>query len=214
MGYIYKVTNKVNGKVYIGKTENTIKARWSAHVSSSCNINSREYNFKFHRAIRKYGAHNFKIEIIDDVEQAETADREKYWIEFYDSIKYGYNTTFGGEGSVRYSDEFFISCWKAGMSQEDVHKKYGLSRNTVSTRYRDLFSEHDIHEMKLQRLKETNGTPVFQYDMQGNFVNEYCSVNEAKRQTGINHIDQVARGERRKAGGFVWSYVKLERGAA
>ena len=211
MGYIYKATNKVNGKVYIGKTENDIKIRWAAHVSSSFNKRSREYSFKFHNAIRKYGKDAFDVEVIDDVEPSETASREQYWIEFYDSIKSGYNTTFGGEGSTRYSDELFLSCWKSGMTIGEIQRKYGISRNTVSARCREFVSREEIHDRTFQRLKEKNGTPVYQYDLNGNYIGEYCSANEARRQTKINHIDATARGERNKAGGYIWSYIKCDK---
>ena len=65
MGYIYKVTSKINGKIYIGKTESSIEERWKSHLRASFNENHKDYNLAFHRAIRKYGEDNFIIEQID-----------------------------------------------------------------------------------------------------------------------------------------------------
>ena len=209
MGYIYKVTNKANGKVYIGKTTIEVQQRWNAHISNSFNQKSKERNFKFHNAIRKYGRDAFVVETIDDVEgDEETALREQYWIEFYDSIRTGYNTTLGGEGATIYSDEFFIKCWEDGMTCEAIHKKYGLSRNTVLSRWRALYPREEIVKRKIRNLVKANGTPIHRYDLDGNYIDSFFSVNDAKRITGINHIDAVARGARKKAGGFTWSYEK------
>ena len=60
MGYIYKVTNNINGKMYIGQTRRTIEQRWKQHIYDSFN-NSLDTS-AFHCAIRKYGIEAFKIE--------------------------------------------------------------------------------------------------------------------------------------------------------
>ena len=62
MGYIYKHTNKKNGKVYIGKTLDKPEDRWRDHVNEA---NSGKYNYRFHNAIRKYGEDAFSMEIIE-----------------------------------------------------------------------------------------------------------------------------------------------------
>ena len=58
-GFIYKVTNKVNNKVYIGQTRYTVEFRWRQHVNSKDNCH-------FHLALRKYGVDNFLVENIED----------------------------------------------------------------------------------------------------------------------------------------------------
>lgn len=209
MGYIYKVTNTENGKVYIGKTVLDVSKRWNAHISTAFNKKSREYNFKFHNAIRKYGVSSFTVDVIEEVSGAEIAEREKRWIECYDSIRNGYNTTYGGEGSTRYSDEFIKECWESGMTYNEIRCAVGMSMTTFSARCKELFSEEEREQRKRDNLKKVNGTTVHQYDRFGNYMMSYPSVNEATRVTGIRHIDQVARGERNHAGGYIWSYKKV-----
>ena len=80
MGYIYKITNKVNGKIYIGKTIKTIEERFKRHI-----YDSRRNNSYFYNAIKKYGIENFIIEEIENVDNSKLNEREKYWISFYNS---------------------------------------------------------------------------------------------------------------------------------
>ena len=92
---IYRVTNTVNGKIYIGKTKFTLSKRRSIHERS-------RKNFLFARAIRKYGKENFKWEVLEkDIDNEENLCRlEKHYIWFYKASKkeFGYNLTDGGEG--------------------------------------------------------------------------------------------------------------------
>lgn len=92
---IYKITNKVDGKVYIGKTKRTLKTRWSQHCRDA---NSNIGCFKLQKAIKKYGAENFTIEQIDCAATKDEADaKEVYWIRFYNATEIGYNTSPGGK---------------------------------------------------------------------------------------------------------------------
>ena len=89
--YIYKITNKVNGKVYIGQSIRPIEQRFQRHINDAVN---NILDTHFARAIRKYGKENFYIELIETCDnQTELNLREQYWIRKYDSINNGYNET-------------------------------------------------------------------------------------------------------------------------
>lgn len=89
--YVYKITNDVNDKVYIGQTINSIQERFKRHINSAIN---NELNTHFARAIRKIGPEHFTIELIDTAEsQEELTEKEYYWIHYYDSTHKGYNET-------------------------------------------------------------------------------------------------------------------------
>ena len=102
---IYKITNKINGKVYIGQSIN-IDTRWRQH------INAKD-NYAIHNAIKKYGEENFKFEVLLEcpVEMLNVWERDM--IALYDCITpKGYNLTEGGEG-YKCSDETRLKMSKA-----------------------------------------------------------------------------------------------------
>ena len=91
-GIIYKITNKVNGKSYIGQTRYTIEFRWKQHQHKNDNT-------YFHNAIHKYGIENFSIEILEKCNIEDLNSREIFYIAKYDTFKNGYNLTIGGDGN-------------------------------------------------------------------------------------------------------------------
>lgn len=101
MGYIYKITNSINNKVYIGQTRQTIKQRWSGHKHSVLVSEAPLY-----RAMRKYGIENFQITTILECNNEQLNDKEIYYIQHYNSfVPNGYNATFGGKGQSLYDYE-------------------------------------------------------------------------------------------------------------
>ena len=89
--YVYKITNKINNKVYIGQTIRPIEERFKRHINDAIN---NILDTHFARAIRYYKPENFIIETIDTANtQEELNQKEQYWIQFYDSTNTGYNET-------------------------------------------------------------------------------------------------------------------------
>ena len=91
---IYKITNKLNNKIYIGQTNKTIEQRFARHINDAM---SNRLDTHLARAIRLYGPEAFVVEQIDSANtQEELNQKEIQWIHFYDSIKQGYNETDSG----------------------------------------------------------------------------------------------------------------------
>lgn len=100
MAFIYKITNLINNKCYIGKTERTIEERWKEHLKKRNTI-----DLPLYRAFKKYGIDNFQITTLEECPSELVDDRETYWILFYNSCEDGYNCTLGGEGGLLYLPE-------------------------------------------------------------------------------------------------------------
>lgn len=86
---VYKVTNTVNGKVYIGQTINSIKERWYSHC-----YDTKNYCSYLKHAINKYGEEAFTIEVIDQASDLDSlTEKEAFWISHYNSTnpEKGYN---------------------------------------------------------------------------------------------------------------------------
>ena len=92
MAYIYKITNDINDKVYVGKTEFSIEKRFKEH----CRDAFKERNEKrpLYSAIKKYGVEHFHIELVEETDNPN--EREIYWIEVLEGYTKGYNATLGG----------------------------------------------------------------------------------------------------------------------
>lgn len=95
---IYKITNNINGKVYIGKSVD-IKERWRQE-------RYKQPNKYFTNAVKKYGLENFSFEVLEECSKEELDEKEKKYIEKYNStdINIGYNITSGGTGGAMPSE--------------------------------------------------------------------------------------------------------------
>jgi group I intron endonuclease len=105
MPFIYKITCKVNGKVYIGQTRLEVKDRWHGHRSSASKYAKLENKADdktgmiISRAIAKHGHENFTIEVVEECTCEELDEREKYYIAKFNSLNpNGYNVRAGGSG--------------------------------------------------------------------------------------------------------------------
>lgn len=98
MGFIYKIKNNINNKLYIGKTERSIEERWNEH----CRHASLYPNIPLYKAILKYGKDNFSITLLEECNNQIIDEREIYWINYYNTYTGdGYNCTGGGEGGIK-----------------------------------------------------------------------------------------------------------------
>lgn len=113
-GIIYKITNDINDKIYIGKTEEKLNERWSRHIYDATLTNSK--NRPLYNAINKYGIQHFFITEIESCNVEELSEREKYWIAYYNSYYNGYNATLGGEGISKYNKEVILKLWQEGKT--------------------------------------------------------------------------------------------------
>lgn len=102
-GQIYRLTNKINGKMYHGQTvEENINNRWSKYRKLKCKDQPKLYN-----ALKAYGPENFLFEVIDTTpqNQSQLDELEIFYIAKFDSMNNGYNCDPGGRGGGKKSEE-------------------------------------------------------------------------------------------------------------
>jgi group I intron endonuclease len=129
MGVIYKITNKINGKIYIGQTRVTEPQRWQQHIWHAYNDPSND-SLLLCRAIKKYGKENFTRTIVEECDNWFLNEREKYWIKYFDSTNHniGYNITEGGEGHSKYSNEELLKAYIEYSSVSKASEVIGMGR--------------------------------------------------------------------------------------
>lgn len=141
-GFIYKITNTINGKSYIGQTIQNVKERFYQHCATKCS--KAVSNMAIHRAIKKYGKSNFTVEVIEEIDSANLNDRERYWIKYYNSYNNGYNSTKGGQdGCKPFKDldvESIIKEYNTGKSLRTLGTIFKVDKQTI----KDLLIRHNV----------------------------------------------------------------------
>lgn len=210
MAYIYQITNDINGKIYIGKTERTIQKRWAEHKIDY--LKPEEEIRPLYRAMRKYGIEHFHIELIEETDQPE--EREIYWIEQKRSFKNGYNATMGGDGR-RYIDyDLVIATYNNVQNVNQTAALMNISDKTVSK----ILHSNNIEVIDAnQVMQNKTGKIVNQYDLQNQFIQSFPSLRAAaqslnkitaKSDGASTHIGDVCKGKRKTAYGFIWKFAE------
>lgn len=213
MGIIYKITNKVNNKIYIGQTIYSLTHRWNQHRNQRSDILMKDR--KLYRAFNKYGIQNFSIEQIEECDNSLLNEREVYWIKYYDSFNNGYNMTLGGDGKTLITPEFrqkIIELYSSGICIRDITHIVHSTIETISYYLKlDLhLTDEQIKKNGYQLRNKKQNNPVVQLDLNNNYINQFESQKQAQEQTGVlyNHIGQVCKGQRKTAGGYKWKFLK------
>lgn len=127
MGCIYKITNVLTGKIYIGQTAGTIEHRFKEHKRNAKN----GVPYYLYKAMRKYGEENFEIQELKHCDDSELNKKERYWISLLDSCNNGYNMTLGGEGRLKYRYQELAQAYIELGSERAVCEKFCYAPVTV-----------------------------------------------------------------------------------
>lgn len=186
---IYKITNDINDKVYIGQTIQTVHKRWKKHLRDSKNGSI----YALHNAIRKYGVEHFHIEQIDIACTKEELDtKEKYWIAKFNSISpNGYNMVEGGKVPI-WTDEIR----KKVSGENHWSKRQSFSEKTLQKKHDALYRKPSGRS-KSVRCVETGEVLPF--------------AKEFYYKYGYQHskILECCKGRRKTHHGMHWEYAEL-----
>lgn len=193
-GVIYKITNKINGKIYIGQTVQNLKDRWYRHCGNSGSI--AELNMVIKKAIHKYGKENFTVEEIEKCDDSLLNERETYWIAYYNSYYTGYNSTLGGQKGSKLpkllkDSNSIIELYNKGLSLREISKEYNVDHATIK----------HILVLNNVKLRDTRTYKLSQSD-RVNLMKDFTSGMSRKEIMNKYHISksylsQMINGSRR-----------------
>lgn len=178
IGYIYKITNIVDGKIYIGKSKYTVHSRWMGHLRCSKKyIEANKNSSKLYNAMKKYSVDKFTIEEIDSCPYDQLDDRERYWIQKLDSRnpKIGYNICRGGEcgpGGPRFAGH---------QHSEETKQQMSLSRRGENN------PNYGNHRVMPEEEKPKHACP-----------------GESNGMFGKRHSEETKQKDREKHLGKIW----------
>jgi group I intron endonuclease len=192
---VYKITNRITNKCYIGWTSKGITQRWSQHTKDA--IKSKD-NRPFYNAIRKYGIDCWDIEILEELQdKAAGKEREIYYISLYESYSKGYNGTKGGDGNncIVMSAESNLARSVALKGKpkgyagflgkthsEESRKKISQSKTGQKAPWIKWTSEQVLKRSRIRRALDKE-----QYDTIQKLRKNGDTIKSIAEATGINH---------------------------
>ena len=190
---IYKITNLINGKMYIGQSID-IEKRWEEHK-----FYSGKENTAIQSAFKKYGISNFSFEVIEECLREELDAKEIYWIAKYDSFNNGYNLTQGGMSKHRLDYDLIIKTYSKLKSIHATSKKLDIHRDSV----RKALEHFDINYNK--NVSAPQAIVMIDIATQEE-LKTFPTIKDAARYVGISDaaIRKYFSGKSKSAGGYHW----------
>jgi group I intron endonuclease len=167
VGFIYKIKNIINNKEYVGCTISTLKKRFEEHTYRCLKT---DINTKLCNSIRKYGVENFYIDLIDECEVSSIYEKEKFFINEYNTFKDGLNSTYGGEGCLGYKHSKEI--------REKISKTLIEGKSHKGKTYEEIYGDK-VNEEKQKRRDSVK--------------NSWDSLTEEKRKERIQKMKDTRR---------------------
>lgn len=196
---IYRITNLINHKIYIGLTCQPVEKRFAQHKYNSTRPNPKA---KISKALKKYGIENFLFEKIETANSLDAGlDREVELIHQFQTHIVGYNvlsTKFYTKGTT---GQKLSQATKDLMSE--VHRKRTPHPNSL----KNLIMDKGFSEVARQKAYSKTRTPIV--DDRGVV---YSSVTEAAEKLGTpkSNISAVLKGRRPSAAGRTFKYVNID----
>lgn len=198
MSYIYKITNDINNKIYIGKTNLSIDKRFKEHIRDS--KKELKEQRPLYKAFNKYGIEHFKIEVIEECSPINASIRESYWIDYFNSYHNGYNATKGGDGKNLFNHEEILNYLLIHPYPVEVAAKFNCSSDLV----RQIAQQNNIKVYNLgnEQLKKKSKS-IAQYTLNNVFIQNFQSFADAarwlKENTNVTSSLSSLRGQLSKA---------------
>ena len=206
---IYKITNP-EGRIYIGCSKNIVKRKYYYKN------NKLTHQSLIRESIIKFGWGNHIFEIIEYTTQLR--DQERYWIKYYNSYNFGLNKNNGGGGVIEHSQNAknilskkSIQRYKDPIMGEKLRKSFTRKGIPSHRKGKPLPESHKNNMQGINKgiPKPTLCKPIIQYDLDGNYINEHPSIEEAAKILNLNPTainNALRKGFQYSSGGFRWKY--------
>lgn len=213
---IYKISNNINGKTYIGETRTSVEHRWNQHCNKKSNC------LKLKRAIQKYGKENFSVEQIDHAHNKDEAfQKERFWIDFYNSIDQGYNilpsgySCNGKEAKKVYCIETKEIFDSVGVCARKLNASVSLVTNCCKGRRHSckgfhicFLDENGTPQLEVLKKTKPHHSKVRCVETGEVFENaKEAAYSIGKSATAVN---QCLYGKMKRCGGLHWEYIDTE----
>lgn len=200
---IYKITNTINNKVYIGQTRQKLSKRWGQH-------NEAKKSSFLNQAIQKYGKDKFTIEEIDRASNIdELNEKEMYWIKFYNSSNkdFGYNLSPGGLSYIMTEEQKLkISKSKKGIKtgpkSEKGHQNILIAAKNRRKDYITQEWKDACRKRQIERLKNPEYIEFLRKSRLGKTHSEEYKKKKSESQKGkpSNTLGKTWKKSKRNAG--------------
>ena len=234
---IYKATNKITGKSYIGQTVKELSYRMAEHKHRA---KYEHPNTKFYNAINKYGWDSFEWSIIEESDfwsKEELNRKEKYYIQYYDTLNNGYNILEGGECSTNGGVAMAIACGSKPfyafnlkgeligefINKTEFERQFGIPVQRIAEMINNktlsakgiIIIDKESYTLDLLQYRLTNcikKLPFIAINIKTNEISQiFTSIEECKRTLNLPtncHIGEVLKGQRRTSNGFTFKYIE------
>lgn len=214
MSYIYVITNQINQKQYVGKTNRDIQTRFQEHCRQS-NLQQNEQR-PLYNAMNKYGVENFTIALLEQCSEKDAATKEIYWIGKLNTYEQGYNATLGGDSKQYYNYQEIANKYLELQSQKDTADFFQCDILTVRT----ACQAYNIPIISsVTQMKKNYGQSVLLieenliFDTLGEaalYLQQHNKTTNKSTSSIIKNIAGVCKGNRKTAYGYTWRYVTKE----
>jgi hypothetical protein len=208
---IYIIKNKINDKVYVGKTSKSIDERFKAHIKDCVKFSHR----KLYKDMIEFGCENFYIENLDTTDNNNSASElENFYIKKYNSYHNGYNGNYGGDGKKLIDDKIWTKIISYINENQDytlnkLSKIFHIDKKTIKGYFIQNNIDYIKYNPKSEKVSLHKYTKISCYDKNDNLIKDFYKYDDIalfinKDKKSIGNILKACSGKRITAYGYKW----------
>lgn len=211
MSYIYVITNDINNKQYVGKTNNSIEQRFREHINDS--KKERCEKRPLYSAMNKYGIEHFLVKELEQCSEEESCIKEIYWIGKLDTYKNGYNATLGGDSKHYYNYQEIADKYLELQNQKKTAEFFNCDVETVKTACENqnvkILTSEEVHKKEFGKKVHLIEEDLYFDTIReaARFLQEQNITTNSSVGSIAKNISRVCKGERQSAYKRHWEFI-------